>query len=619
MELANYIETAMKSILKNPIYEVLSEIKITKILKQSNFVKREVGYPPFQIILHFLYMLIMQKRQSTFIKNSDKAYGKDVYYRFIKEKRYNWRKLLLLSATELLKKIKPLHKNGEYRLLIIDDTVEPKRGKFIEGTCKYIWSNKEHRSINALNIVSLNYADSHSTFQLDFSIKMNDSKRKSTSEFTAKLHHRSNAYQRKSEIIKGKNMLALEMLERALDNGIDADYLLVDSWYAKPNFIKEANTLGMPVIARLPNNKLIWNFKGKYKTLNAIYDSFKNIRHKYSGKHGKISYKYFDSVLEHAVLGKVKLVFLHTGKDLLVFISTDISISGKEILETYKKRWNIEQGYKDLRLLFGLGKEENRIYEALIGKITLSMFTYNIVSYINRIKHEPQTLGELFRDLECELETLAISMQLFIQILTKISEIQNVVKDNKDLLQIIAVISAFTQKELGFMCESWVKIKIKSGNLTKAHLNNKGYNKYLVLSDSQTTISIDEDKYNYDSSFDGLKGFVTNDFSLNPTQIIEHYTNLWHIERAFRISKTDLKIRPIYHRLEHRIYSHILISFVAYTVYKEFDRKLKINNISIKRKNAIGFIKSMYGIVHDNEISLLELSPEQEQIYKLFY
>ena len=55
MELANYIETAMKSILKNPIYEVLSEIKITKILKQSNFVKREVGYPPFQIIEHLIF------------------------------------------------------------------------------------------------------------------------------------------------------------------------------------------------------------------------------------------------------------------------------------------------------------------------------------------------------------------------------------------------------------------------------------------------------------------------------------------------------------------------------------------------------------------------------------
>ncbi|NOQ32510.1 MAG: transposase, partial [Helicobacteraceae bacterium] len=59
-----------------------------------------------------------------------------------------------------------------------------------------------------------------------------------------------------------------------------------------------------------------------------------------------------------------------------------------------------------------------------------------------------------FRDLECELDALAISMQLFIQILTKISEIQNVVKENKDLLQIIAILSAYTQKELGFMCES---------------------------------------------------------------------------------------------------------------------------------------------------------------------
>ena len=126
----------------------------------------------------------MNKRQSTFIKKSDGAFGKDAYYRFIKESRYNWRKLLLLSSIALLQKIKPLHKCGEHRLLIIDDTVEPKRGKFIEGSCKYIWSNKEHRTINALNIVSLNYADSHSTFQIDFSIKMNDSQRKSTSEFT---------------------------------------------------------------------------------------------------------------------------------------------------------------------------------------------------------------------------------------------------------------------------------------------------------------------------------------------------------------------------------------------------------------------------------------------------
>ncbi len=454
MGLDNYINYAIKSLLKNPILEVLQEIKITKILKKSNFVKRDVGYSPFQILLHFLDMLIMQKRQSVFIKQSPNAFGKDTYYRFIKKSHYNWRKLLLLSSIALLQKIRPLYKYGEKSLLIIDDTVEPKRGKLIEGSCRYVWSNKEHRAINAINIVSLNYADSYSTFQLDFAIKMNSSKRKDISEFTSKLHHRSNAYKRKSEILKSKNTLALEMLKRALDTGVEADYLLIDSWYAKPDFIKQADDLGVLVIARLPNNKLIWNFKGKYKTLNAIYNSQKSIRRKQSGKYGKISYTYFDKIVEHATLGKVKLVFLNTGKDLLIFISTDLQLSATEILKTYKKRWNIEQGYKELRELFGLGKEENRIYEALIAKITLSMFAYNIVSYINRIKAEPQTLGELFRDLECELEALAISMQLFIKILTKISEIQNIVKENKNFIQIIELLRAYTQKELGFMCES---------------------------------------------------------------------------------------------------------------------------------------------------------------------
>lgn len=454
MGLDNYIETAMRGVLKNPILTVLRDINIAKTVSQSNFTKRDVGHAPFQILLHFVYMLVMNKRQSAFVKQSSDAFGKDVYYRFLKEARYNWRKLLMISAGALIRKVEPLHANSEHRLLIIDDTVEVKCGKQIEGSCRHLWSNKEHRLVNGLNIVSLNYADSHSTFQLDFSIRHGASRRKEIADFTTALHHRSNAHARRAEGLKGKNVLALEMVERALKHGIDADYLLVDSWYAKPEFIDKSMKMGIPVIARIANNPRIWHLKGKHKSLGAMYNHISKVRHKSRGTHGKIRYRYFDSIVEHHLLGKVKLLFLHTGKELLVFISTDLSLSGEEIIETYKKRWNIEQGYKDLRSYFGLGKEENRIYEALIARITLSMFTYNLLSYINRIHHEPKTLGELFRELECELEALAISMQLFLQILTKIGEIENVVKENKDLLRIIAVLSAYTQKELGFMCES---------------------------------------------------------------------------------------------------------------------------------------------------------------------
>lgn len=122
----------------------------------------------------------------------------------------------------------------------------------------------------------------------------------------------------------------------------------MDSRYARPDFIHHAGALGLDTVARVPNNPKIWHFKGKYKTLQSLYDHRHKSRRKHAGRHGKIRYRYFDLIVEHPLLGKVKPLFLHTGKALLIFIGTDLSLSGKAMIETCKKRWNIEQGYKDL-------------------------------------------------------------------------------------------------------------------------------------------------------------------------------------------------------------------------------------------------------------------------------
>ena len=89
-------------------------------------------------------------------------------------------------------------------------------------------------------------------------------------------------------------------------------------------------------------------------------------------------------------LEKIKNSFYKNKDNLIPIISTNIILSDIEIINTYKKRWNIEQGYKDLREYFQFGKGES-IYEALIARITLSFIsTYNLTSYINRINNEPQ-------------------------------------------------------------------------------------------------------------------------------------------------------------------------------------------------------------------------------------
>jgi transposase len=139
-----------------------------------------------------------------------------------------------------------------------------------------------------------------------------------------------------------------------------------------------------------------------------------------------------------------------------------------------------------------------------------------------------------------------------------------------------------------------IKKAVKSGKLTKSNINNRGYNKYLKM-EGKIEISVDEDKFEEDNKWDGLKGYVTN-CKLTAKEIIANYKNLWHIEKAFRMSKTDLRVRPIYHRLKHRIEAHICISFVAYSIYKELERVLSKEKYPLSVEKAAEITQNIYEI-----------------------
>ena len=149
---------------------------------------------------------------------------------------------------------------------------------------------------------------------------------------------------------------------------------------------------------------------------------------------------------------------------------------------------------------------------------------------------------------------------------------------------------------------------LNAGRLTKSNINNRGYNKYLKL-EGDIKIEINYEKFESDSKWDGLKGYITNT-ELSGSEVIDSYNNLWKIEKAFRISKTDLKIRPIYHRLRDRIEAHICISFVSYVLYKELERVLHQYAPDISIKKAIKVIKKMYEVV-------IELKNDQFQTIRL--
>jgi len=161
----------------------------------------------------------------------------------------------------------------------------------------------------------------------------------------------------------------------------------------------------------------------------------------------------------------------------------------------------------------------------------------------------------------------------------------------------------------------------KNPNLTKSDLKSP-YKKYLDLkSNSKITFKINEQKLSLDEKLDGIKGYMTNDFSLSKNDIISHYTNLSFIENAFKISKTDLEIRPIYHRLENRIKAHILISFISYAVYKEFERRLNLSNTKFhfSKKIILDIIKNIKAIQSDDSYKLFKFNKYQKMIYDAIF
>jgi len=175
--------------------------------------------------------------------------------------------------------------------------------------------------------------------------------------------------------------------------------------------------------------------------------------------------------------------------------------------------------------------------------------------------------------------------------------------------------------------------KLEGSKSVKEHLSNQGYKKYLKIESPSnayksdpcdTTITIDEEKIKHDAIWDGLKGLVVNaDSTLSDEEILAQYSNLWQVEESFRITKHDLKIRPIYHWKPNRVRAHLAISFTAYmlTRYLEHRVKVQFKKLSPKKiKNLLLGVQTSISVSQEKRIKYAlpsSMKVETKRIYSL--
>ncbi len=97
---------------------------------------------------------------------------------------------------------------------------------------------------------------------------------------------------------------------------------------------------------------------------------------------------------------------------------------------------------------------------------------------------------------------------------------------------------------------------------------------------------------------EGIKGYMTNAVDLKDEEIIGKYTELWQVERSFRMSKSDLKARPIFHTLKQSIETHLLIVFTALVISRYVE---DITGMSVIR--AVDILSQIKEITVEDKVS----------------
>ncbi len=104
--------------------------------------------------------------------------------------------------------------------------------------------------------------------------------------------------------------------------------------------------------------------------------------------------------------------------------------------------------------------------------------------------------------------------------------------------------------------------KINKSKNPESFISNAGYRKYLKI-EHQQSVQIDDEKIRHAEEWDGLHGVITNISDMSARDTFEQYQGLWQIEESLRLTKHDLRVRPIYHWTPGRIQAHVAICFMA--------------------------------------------------------
>lgn len=261
-------------------------------------------------------------------------------------------------------------------MLIVDDSSYDKnRSKSVELLARcFDHASQKMRFYKGFRMLTLGWSDGTTFMPVDFSLL--SSKNSVINGVSQNIDKRSSGYKRRLEALQTAPEQIPTMIQRAMNSGIEATYVLMDTWFTHQPLIKEITDQGLDVIGMVKNLKQRYLMKGKKVSLKELYSLASPVQ----GKKGIL--RSIQTTQANGV--SVKIVFVRNRNkksEWLAILSTDCSLSEQEIIRIYGIRWDIEVFFKTTKSLLKLQKEfQGHSYDSLICHTTIVFTRYIVLS-----------------------------------------------------------------------------------------------------------------------------------------------------------------------------------------------------------------------------------------------
>jgi hypothetical protein len=377
---------------KNRFSQIFSLLKVSQLLRQAG-IRKSFGFPCFAVF-QMLFQLVFQDRTLFRVLESNKAEylpRKDVFYRFLNEPRFNWRKFYQLLCAKVVGQFETLTSSKRVRVFIVDDSPMLRdRSKKVELLAR-IYDHVSNRFFKGFQLLTLGWSDGFSFAPLDFSVMSSSNKENRYIETREGLDKRLCGFKRRREALLHKPDVVTRMIERALLAGHTADYILMDSWFTNMPLIREMRARGVHVIGRVKDIKQRYIYQGRLLGLGDLRALIP--------KWGKA--EILGSLRVKSKSGEdLKIVFVRNRnkrEEWIAILTTDIALEAEEIVRIYGMRWAIEPFHKMIKSHLKLGKEfEGRSYDMIISHTTIVFSRYLILEWERRNNSDDRTFGGIF-------------------------------------------------------------------------------------------------------------------------------------------------------------------------------------------------------------------------------